>query len=579
MSIPARLVLATGNAGKLREMREILAPWQAEVRSLAEFTPESAAETGLTFVENALLKARFAARASGLPAIADDSGLEVDALHGAPGIYSARYAGPACDDAANNAKLLLELEPIADAARTARYRCAMVYLRWPEDPSPVIVQAAWEGRIGRVARGAGGFGYDPLFLVGDGARTAAEFAPADKNLAQSSRPGAARPGRRTRVRRDMIDARQIPLALYVHLPWCVRKCPYCDFNSHAVPAGGIAEQAYVTALQRDLEHAATGAAGREIVAVFFGGGTPSLFSPAAIGRVLEHARGLLPFAADVEITLEANPGTIEHGRFSEYAAAGVNRVSVGAQSFDDERLAVLGRIHGANDTARAVDELRAAGIDNFNLDLMYALPGQDLRGALADLERAIELGPTHLSHYQLTLEPDTPFARRPPPLLPDDEVAWTMQVECQARLADAGFEQYEVSGYAQRGRRCRHNLVYWEYGDYLGVGAGAHGKLTRVHHGRDRTHRSRSTSRGLSRGRLVPRSAWPRCARCRGRTCRSNSCSTRCDWSRDSPKASSNSGPGCPAPRCRARSNGPRAADCSNGGTTAGYPRRGAASF
>ena len=218
----------------------------------------------------------------------------------------------------------------------------------------------------------------------------------------------------------MIDARRIPLALYVHLPWCVRKCPYCDFNSHAVPAGGMAEQAYVTALQRDLEHAATGAAGRGIVSVFFGGGTPSLFSPAAIGRVLEHARGLLPFAADVEITLEANPGTVEHGRFSEYAAAGVNRVSLGAQSFDDERLAVLGRIHGASDTARAVDELRAAGIDNFNLDLMYALPGQDLRGALADLERAIELGPSHVSHYQLTLEPDTPFARRPPPLLPDD---------------------------------------------------------------------------------------------------------------------------------------------------------------
>jgi oxygen-independent coproporphyrinogen-3 oxidase len=158
----------------------------------------------------------------------------------------------------------------------------------------------------------------------------------------------------------------------------------------------------------------------------------------------------------------------------------VNRVSLGAQSFDDERLAALGRIHGAHDTARAVDELRAAGIGNFNLDLMYALPGQDLRGALADLERAIELGPSHVSHYQLTLEPDTPFARRPPPLLPDDEMAWTMQLECQARLASAGFEQYEVSAYAQRGRRCRHNLGYWEFGDYLGVGAGAHGKLTQV---------------------------------------------------------------------------------------------------
>jgi XTP/dITP diphosphohydrolase len=189
VSIPAQLVLATGNAGKLREMREILAPWHAEVRSLAEFTAESADETGLTFVENALLKARFAARISGLPAIADDSGLEVDALHGAPGIYSARYAGPASDDAANNARLLLELEPVAEPARTARYRCAMVYLRWPEDPSPVIAQAAWEGRIGRVARGSGGFGYDPLFLVDGGARTAAELAPADKN--QRSHRGQA----------------------------------------------------------------------------------------------------------------------------------------------------------------------------------------------------------------------------------------------------------------------------------------------------------------------------------------------------------------------------------------------------
>ena len=352
----------------------------------------------------------------------------------------------------------------------------------------------------------------------------------------------------------MIDARQIPLALYVHLPWCVRKCPYCDFNSHAVPAGGIAEQAYVTALQRDLEHATTGAAGREIVSVFFGGGTPSLFSPAAIGRVLEHARALLPFAADVEITLEANPGTVEHGRFSEYAAAGVNRVSLGAQSFDDERLAVLGRIHGANDTARAVDELRAAGIDNFNLDLMYALPGQDLRGALADLERAIELGPTHLSHYQLTLEPDTPFAKRPPPRLPDDELAWTMQLECQARLAAAGFEQYEVSGYAQRGRRCRHNLVYWEYGDYLGVGAGAHGKLTSVTDGRDRTHRSRSPSRGLSCGRFAA-GAHGRGAHGAGIRpavrIHAQCAATGRGLHR---KAVRRSGPDCPAPRCRGRS-------------------------
>ena len=189
MGIPQRLVLATGNAGKLREMREILAPWQVDVRSLAEFTASAADETGLTFVENALLKARFAAQAAGLPAIADDSGLEVDALHGAPGIFSARYAGPGCDDAANNARLLRELEAVPDAGRGARYRCAMVYLRWPEDPAPVVAQAAWEGRIGRTPRGNGGFGYDPLFLVEDGVRSAAELAPADKN--QRSHRGQA----------------------------------------------------------------------------------------------------------------------------------------------------------------------------------------------------------------------------------------------------------------------------------------------------------------------------------------------------------------------------------------------------
>jgi oxygen-independent coproporphyrinogen-3 oxidase len=275
-----------------------------------------------------------------------------------------------------------------------------------------------------------------------------------------------------------MDATGVPLALYVHLPWCVRKCPYCDFNSHAVPAAGIAEQAYVAALQGDLELAAHEAGGREVVSVFFGGGTPSLFSPRAIGQVLAHASGVLPFAADAEVTLEANPGTIEHGRFAEYAAQGVNRVSLGAQSFDDTRLAALGRIHVAGDIERAVAELRRAGIDNFNLDLMYALPGQDLPGALHDLERALALGPTHVSHYQLTLEPGTPFARRAPPQLPDEDLAWAMQEACQSRLAAAGYQHYEVSAYSQPGRRCRHNLVYWEFGDYLGIGAGAHGKLT-----------------------------------------------------------------------------------------------------
>ncbi|HEX9208822.1 MAG TPA: radical SAM family heme chaperone HemW [Steroidobacteraceae bacterium] len=276
----------------------------------------------------------------------------------------------------------------------------------------------------------------------------------------------------------MIDAARIPLALYVHLPWCVRKCPYCDFNSHALPAAGLPEQAYLAALLDDLEHAVGAVAGREVVSVFFGGGTPSLFSARAVAAVLERARSLLPMAADVEVTLEANPGTVEHGRFADYAAAGVNRISLGAQSFADARLEALGRIHGSGDIGRAVAEIRRAGIANFNLDLMYALPGQDVTGAVADLERALELEPAHLSHYQLTLEPGTPFARRPPPGLPDDDLAWAMQEACQARLAAAGFEQYEVSGYARAGRRCRHNLVYWQFGDYLGIGAGAHGKVT-----------------------------------------------------------------------------------------------------
>jgi putative oxygen-independent coproporphyrinogen III oxidase len=278
----------------------------------------------------------------------------------------------------------------------------------------------------------------------------------------------------------MIEVARIPLALYVHLPWCVRKCPYCDFNSHALPSSGLPERAYLAALLDDLEHASRDAAGRRIVSVFFGGGTPSLFSPMAVGAVLERARSLLGLAADVEVTLEANPGTIEHGRFEDYAAAGVNRVSLGAQSFEDGILQRLGRIHGAGDIERAVREVRRAGIANFNLDLMYALPGQDLAGALSDLDRALDLGPTHVSHYQLTLEPSTPFARHPPSSLPDDDLALEMQEACQARLAAAGYEQYEVSAYAQPGRHCRHNLVYWRFDDYLGIGAGAHGKVSLV---------------------------------------------------------------------------------------------------
>jgi oxygen-independent coproporphyrinogen-3 oxidase len=267
-----------------------------------------------------------------------------------------------------------------------------------------------------------------------------------------------------------------PLALYLHMPWCVRKCPYCDFNSHQLKSAHP-DSAYIDALIEDFEREAPLVAGRRIDSVFFGGGTPSLFAPPEIARLLQALRERIEFAADAEITLEANPGTIERGRFAGYEDAGINRVSLGAQSFSARALQRLGRIHTPDDTRRAVDELRAAGIANFNLDLMYALPEQTLEEALADISAACALGPQHISHYQLTLEPGTVFHARPPPL-PDEDLAWAMQTQCQRLLAAAGFEQYEVSAYAQPGARCRHNLNYWMFGDYLGLGAGAHGKLS-----------------------------------------------------------------------------------------------------
>jgi putative oxygen-independent coproporphyrinogen III oxidase len=269
-----------------------------------------------------------------------------------------------------------------------------------------------------------------------------------------------------------------PLSLYVHLPWCVRKCPYCDFNSYTLH-GELPEPAYIDALLADLAVQRSAIGQRAIASVFFGGGTPSLFSPAGLRRLLTALRAELVFAGDAEITLEANPGTIEHGRFADYRAAGINRVSMGAQSFDDAALQVLGRIHAAGDTRRAVQELRQAGIDNFNLDLMYALPRQDPAAALADVQYAIELEPTHISHYELTLEPGTVFGGMPPAGLPDDDAALEMQLVCQQRLAQAGYAQYEVSAYAREGSRCHHNLNYWRFGDYVGLGAGAHGKLSR----------------------------------------------------------------------------------------------------
>jgi oxygen-independent coproporphyrinogen-3 oxidase len=268
-----------------------------------------------------------------------------------------------------------------------------------------------------------------------------------------------------------------PLSLYVHLPWCVRKCPYCDFNSHE-QRGALQFEAYVDALVADLDHDLPLAWGRTVQTVFFGGGTPSLFPPDAIDRFLQLASARLRFAPNAEITLETNPGTVEHGPFAGYRAAGVNRLSFGVQTFDDGCLQRLGRIHSRGDALHAVAAARDAGFDNFNLDLMYALPGQTLAMAEHDVERAIALQPTHVSHYQLTLEPNTVFAARPPAGIPDEDLGWDMQEACLARLAAAGYAQYEVSAHALPGRQCAHNLNYWRFGDYLGIGAGAHAKLT-----------------------------------------------------------------------------------------------------
>jgi oxygen-independent coproporphyrinogen-3 oxidase len=267
-----------------------------------------------------------------------------------------------------------------------------------------------------------------------------------------------------------------PLTLYVHIPWCLRKCPYCDFNSHEA-RGPVPEAAYVEAVVADLEASVPKVWGRRVHAIFLGGGTPSLFSPAAIDRLLVAARTLLPVEAGAEVTLEANPGTFEQAKFAEFRAAGVNRLSVGIQSFDARLLRAIGRVHDATEALRAAEIARAT-FGNVNLDLMYALPGQAPAEALADIRTALSFGPAHVSAYHLTLEPNTAFHRYPPQGLPDDDTAAAMQEAIEAQLLEGGYGHYETSAFAQPGRHSRHNLNYWLFGDYLGVGAGAHSKIS-----------------------------------------------------------------------------------------------------
>ncbi len=267
-----------------------------------------------------------------------------------------------------------------------------------------------------------------------------------------------------------------PLGLYIHLPWCAQKCPYCDFNSHQ--SSDFDESAYVSAVIEDLLLDLPLVWGRSISSIFIGGGTPSLFSAAAIQQLLSELRACLNFNPGIEITIEANPGSADETHFEGYLNAGINRLSIGVQSFDNTSLKALGRIHDSRQALSAFDKARKAGFQNINIDLMFALPGQTLQLAEADLLQAITLEPEHISHYQLTIEPNTLFYQQVPEQIPDDDMSWEMQQQCQALLAQQGYQQYEISAYASPDRQSRHNMNYWQFGDYLGIGAGAHGKIT-----------------------------------------------------------------------------------------------------
>ena len=270
----------------------------------------------------------------------------------------------------------------------------------------------------------------------------------------------------------------IPLSLYIHIPWCVRKCPYCDFNSHVVGEGGIPQQEYIDTLMRDLEFHLPEIWGRRVSSIFIGGGTPSLFAPEYIAQLITGIRTRVPCLPGLEVTLEANPGTVEASSFRGFHDAGVTRLSVGVQSFTDSSLKKLGRIHDSDEATHAVLSALDAGFDSVNLDLMFGLPGQTLDAAMQDLEHALSLAPSHLSLYQMTIEPNTQFGHQPPKQLPHDDLLADMQDELAARLATDGLHRYEISAYARDGQQCRHNLNYWQFGDYLGIGAGAHSKLS-----------------------------------------------------------------------------------------------------
>ncbi len=268
-----------------------------------------------------------------------------------------------------------------------------------------------------------------------------------------------------------------PLSLYIHIPWCIQKCPYCDFNSHT-QKDDLPEQQYINALLEDLEQHLPIIWGRRVISIFIGGGTPSLFSPTALNQLLSGIRARIQCISNLEITMEANPGTFEQNKFNEFYDIGINRLSIGIQSFDNEKLKLLGRIHNSNEAIAAIETAKSAGFRNINLDLMFGLPSQNIQQGINDLQMAIDLKPTHISWYQLTIEPNTFFYSQPP-VVADDDTICDLQQQGQTLLAENGFNQYEISAYAKDNKQCQHNLNYWQFGDYLGIGAGAHGKITR----------------------------------------------------------------------------------------------------
>ena len=476
------LVVATHNPGKLVEIRDLLDPFGLAAKSAAELGLPEPAETGETFEENARLKAVLTAYAAGSPALADNSGLAVEALGGAPGVHSARWAGEPRDFQQAMARVEEQLQArgaASPAARKAKFVC-MLCLANPLG-AVQFFEGTVEGHLVWPPRGNQGFGYDPMFVPPAMTRHSGRWTPqrsmqfrtghtpSPPSEPQSSTAAAARP--------DAGAGVSGPLAIYIHWPYCQSKCPYCDFNSHATRS--ISEDEYLKAALAELGHYAAETEGRTVTSIFFGGGTPSLMAPATAASLLEAAALHWPIDRACEITLEANPSSVETRRFAGFRSAGVNRVSVGVQSLHDDALRFLGRLHTAGEAREALG-IATRHFERVSFDLIYARPGQTAADWRAELSAALGLARGHLSLYQLTIEPGTAFFglhKRGKLRIPGAKLAAGLYELTQEICEAAGLPAYEVSNHAAPGEESRHNLTYWRYGDYLGIGPGAHGRI------------------------------------------------------------------------------------------------------